>query len=140
MDDKMLCFETFGKLGFAYSTYRDSVPKVYLYELPAFNAVYQYFMSCRSCLLNLNKNQDICLSLFYNPYFDEFYTKLKTDVGMEKVSNNRLKFLKRYLLTYLADLIQNKIAMNYETGAKEHYIKHDIFNRSSELLKLINSN
>ncbi|MFA7032491.1 MAG: hypothetical protein WC201_02910 [Bacilli bacterium] len=137
IDGNYLIFETYGKLGFAYSvSYMDSDPKVYLKKMPTFNEVYAYFMSCKTHFLKINKSQDICLSLFYNPYFEEFYLRLKNDI--KNISNNRLKFLKKYLLSDFADPIQYRGIIEMNVEEKEYYITHDIFNKSKELLQLIN--
>ncbi|MBU1093241.1 MAG: hypothetical protein KKH01_02130 [Firmicutes bacterium] len=43
-----IILETFGLLGFLYSTYRDSSPKLYLNELPAFEIIYRTFMNIKA--------------------------------------------------------------------------------------------
>jgi hypothetical protein len=140
IENDLMKYNTCLRIGLAYVSADNFVlgnGDVYLYlkKLPSFDEVYNYFMSCKVFALKLNKQQDMCLSLLYNPYFEEFYNKLIIDI--EELPNNRLKFLKKYLLTDLADSIQNKIIMDYNMSAKEYYIKHDIFNKSNELLKLI---
>ena len=125
IEGEYIVLTTYSKLGFAYSiSYRDAVSQVFLKKLPSFMEVYNYFMSCKSQLLKINKSQDICLSLFYNPYFSEFYSKLKTDIG--NISKNRLKAIRRLLLAYLADPIQYKNIVNFDMADKEHYIKYNI--------------
>lgn len=132
---KDIIYDTYGKLGFAYSTFRDSNPKVYLKSLPSFESIYNYFMSCRICFLKLNKQQDLCLSLFYNPYFDAFYNRLKKDI--KNIVENRKTFLKKYLLSYLADPNYYKAIIDFNMDSKDYYLTHAVYERSNELLLLL---
>ena len=138
--DKYVIVETYiGKVGFAYSTYMDSEPKIYLRNMPSFEDVYEYFMSHRSCLLKINKRHDICFSLLFYPYFDKLYEKIKNDIS--NIPRNRLRFLAKYLLNTLADPIHYKIATqeDMEECYRVYYIENDVYNKSKELLKLIGS-
>ncbi|MDD4125232.1 MAG: hypothetical protein PHW77_05875 [Eubacteriales bacterium] len=142
IDNGFIKLDTCLKIGLAYISAENFVlgnADVYLYikEMPDFEDVYNYFMTCKTKCLKLNKKQDICLSLLYNPYFDKFYYKLKDE--MNNLSNSRLKFLKKYLIADLADPIINKSIIDYDMTPNEYLVKHDIFNRSNELLKLISS-
>lgn len=133
-----IVLDLYGKLGFSYSvSYIDSNPKLYLKSMPSFDEVYANFMSHKICFLKINLQQDMCLSLFYNPYFEEFYDRVKTDIM--KISKNRLKFLRKYLLAYLADPIQFKAKMYYNTPEKKYFIEHNIYDKSKELIDLINN-
>ncbi|MDR3293370.1 MAG: hypothetical protein LBT20_04615 [Clostridiales bacterium] len=127
-----------GKLGYAYSvSYMDAEPKIYLKSMPSFEDVYSYFMSCRAWLLKINKLQDICLSLLFDPYFNELYERLKSDI--DNIHPNRLRFLRKQLLEYLANPINHK---RHTYGDAEYsdtkiYLENDMYNRSNEVLKII---
>lgn len=132
----------FPKVGAAYISAENAVLGIgdlYLFvkEMPLFEEVYQYFMSCSAMFLKLNKKQDICLSLFYDPYFEQFYHKLKADI--KAIRNNRKKFLMKYFLTYLA-APSTYMAYNnyYAEDDKNHYMSNNMFNRSKELIALFN--
>lgn len=91
-------------------------------------------------LLKMNKTQDICLSLFYNPFFTEFYEKIKANVN--GISTNRLNFLKNNMLKYLADDTQYEIIVKrnmkfISPWLRNYYIEKDIYNKSKELLELM---
>lgn len=142
IDNGYIKLDTCLKVGLAYISAENFIlgndgGYLYLKKIPDFDDVYNYFMSCRSCFLKLNKKQDICLSLLYNPYFEEFYLKLKTDRA--NIPHNRLNFLKKYLFNDLADPILNKVIMDHNMTPKEYLIEHDTFNKSNEILKLFNS-
>lgn len=132
-----LVYDTYGKIGFAYSvSYMDAEPKVYLKNLPNFENIYQYFLSCNSLFLKLNEKQDICLSLFYKPYFEEFYEKIKVD--FKNISKNRRYVLKKFLLADLANPFFYKLILKKVTKDCEYYLQHDIFKKSNELLQILN--
>ena len=127
--------ETYGILGFAYASYMDSSPKLYLKTLPSFNECINYFLSASAPFLKINKKQDICLSLFYNPYFNELYTIVK-EQGRQ-FPKGRKKFLIKYLLSYLADPIWLKLTFVDEI--REHFLKYNSFNRSQEMIDILKS-
>ena len=127
--------ETYGTLGFAYASYMDSSPKLYLKTLPSFNECINYFLSASAPFLKINKKQDICLSLFYNPYFNELYTIVK-EQGRQ-FPKGRKKFLIKYLLSYLADPIWLKLTFVDEI--REHFLKYNSFNRSQEMIDILKS-
>lgn len=127
--------ETYGTLGFAYASYMDSSPKLYLKTLPSFNECINYFLSASAPFLKINKRQDICLSLFYNPYFNELYTIVK-EQGRQ-FPKGRKKFLIKYLLSYLADPIWLKLTFVDEI--REHFLKYNSFNRSQEMIDILKS-
>jgi hypothetical protein len=135
-----IVFDVFGYLGFWYSSdiHNGTDVKVYLEEKLSFDDVYSNFMKYRFWGLKFNKKQDICLSLFYNPYFTEFYERVKKDILM--ISKNRLRFIKCFLLKYLADstYLQDAVENGMVSELTKNYcIEKDIFNRSKELLSLI---
>lgn len=127
--------ETYGTLGFAYASYMDSSPKLYLKTLPSFNECINYFLNASAPFLKINKRQDICLSLFYNPYFNELYTIVK-EQGRQ-FPKGRKKFLIKYLLSYLADPIWLKLTFVDEI--REHFLKYNSFNRSQEMIDILKS-
>ena len=113
----------------------DSSPKLYLKTLPSFNECINYFLSASAPFLKINKRQDICLSLFYNPYFNELYTIVK-EQGRQ-FPKGRKKFLIKYLLSYLADPIWLKLTFVDEI--REHFLKYNSFNRSQEMIDILKS-
>lgn len=125
--------ETYGILGFVYASYMDSSPKLYLKTLPSFNECVDYFLHASAPFLKINKRQDICLSLFYNPYFNELYTIVK-EQGRQ-FPKGRKKFLIKYLLSYLADPIWLKLTFVDEI--REHFLKYNSFNRSQEMIEIL---
>lgn len=81
---------------------------------------------------------DICLSLFYKPYFDDFYDKIKQCSNQISVAKER--HLIKYILKYLADDTQYEIIVNRDTidkSIRAYYIENDIHAKSKELLELI---
>ena len=112
---------------------------VYLFvkDLPSFNTVYDYFLSCKVPFLKINKQQDICLSLFYDPYFNEFYKEIIKD--SKSIPEHRKNFLIKYLLSSLSDPIQYQIINQYCDVEKKHFLKYDLFNRSKELMQILQS-
>lgn len=141
VEDYYIVFNTPGQLGFWYSSdiHSGTNVKTYLKELPPFGDVYNYFMSCRFWGLKFNKQQDICLSLFYDPYFIEFYERLKIDAM--NISKNRKRFLMKFLLKYLATLNHHlhifDVAGEGIEQMKTLYIEKDMYNKSKELLELL---
>lgn len=139
VEGDFIIFDTFGSLGFSYSTYRDSNPRVYLDKLPDFEVIYKCFMSFKTPMLKMNRIQDICLSLFYNPYFSEFYHRIKLESNV--IPFHRKRFLKKYLLKYLADSTTKQIIVdqNIVTDQKnrELYINQNMYIRSRELIQLL---
>lgn len=127
--------ETYGTLGFAYASYMDSSPKLYLKTLPSFNECINYFLNASAPFLKINKKQDICLSLFYNPYFNEFYTTVKK-YGSQ-FPKGRKKFLIKYLLSYLAD--PTLLVPPCSEEIIEHFSKYNSFNRSQEMIDILKS-
>lgn len=88
--------------------------KTCIKELLSFDDVYKYFMSCKDWHFKRDKNQDICLSLFYCPYFTEFCERLKNEIN--SISHSRLKFIRKHLLNYLADPIYYKGIVEKDVG------------------------
>lgn len=87
-----------------------------------------------------NKNLDICLSLFYNPYFNEFYNKIKQCYF--QMGARKKRYLINNMLKYLADDIHyNDIVVMNLCGDRlsNYYIKKDIYAKSKELLRLIDN-
>jgi hypothetical protein len=133
-------FDVFDYLGFWYSSdvQNGADVKLYLERLPSFDDVYLCFMKYRFWGLKFNKKQDICLSLLYNPYFTEFYERVKKDAYF--IPKNRKRFIKRFLLKYLADPNYLKSAVEnnmVDESVKNYFIDKDIFSKSRELSELL---
>lgn len=130
--------DTYGQLGLKYATYRDEHIMLYLKELPDFEMVFNIFMNESMFFLKTKKNIDICLSLFYKPYFDDFYNRIKQCSNQIKITKK--KYLIKNMLKYLADDIQYEIIVNrnmINNDLRDYYIEKDINVKSKELLSLI---
>ena len=81
---------------------------------------------------------DICLSLFYKPYFDDFYERMKQDYS--RISVSKKKYLVKNMLMYLADDIQYESIVNrdmIDKNVRDYYIEKGIYVKSKELLGLM---
>ena len=139
-----ICLDTYGYLGLKYTKnlMEDDDKDMYLFlkKLPNFEEVFSTFMNESVKIFRSNKNLDICLSLFYDPYFDEFYNKIKQCYF--QIGARKKKYLIKNMLKYLADDIYYKIivVMNaYGDMLSNYYIKKDIYAKSKELLRLIDN-
>lgn len=139
-------YRTYRKMMTKYSHYDELDPKtykepqLYIKEVPSFDETYEMFMSYNSLNLTKNRAQDICLSLFYNPYFEEIYDKIRKNY--KNIPKNKLRYLAKKLFECLADPVQYRIIVEiniFDKPTKNYYIEKDIFNKSNELLKLINT-
>lgn len=110
---------------------------LYIKEVPSFEKVYNTFMRQRTPFCGFNKQQDICLSLFFDPYFDEFYEKIGQVYG--EIGINRKKYLIKHFLSFLSDEVTLKIFLFVDSKYKEHYLKKDMFNKSKKLLNLLSN-
>ena len=113
--------------------------KLCLKELPKFDDVYELFITTKCPIFRENDQLNICLSLFYNPYFDEFYKKVKNEIM--NIPKKQLKYLKNNFLDILAGKIYYNIVFKNDIlksdPIRDYFIEKDIFNKSRELLVLI---
>lgn len=144
LNEYPICLDTYGYLGVKYTKnlMEDDDKDMYLFlkKLPSFEEVFNIFMNESVKIFRSNKNLDICLSLFYNPYFNEFYNKIKQCYF--QIGARKKKYLIKNMLKYLADDIYYKIivVMNaYGDRLSNYYIKKDIYAKSKELLRLIDN-
>lgn len=144
LNEYPICLDTYGYLGLKYTKnlIEDDDKDMYLFlkKLPSFEEVFNIFMNESVKIFRSNKNLDICLSLFYNPYFNEFYNKIKQCYF--QIGARKKKYLIKNMLKYLADDIYYKIivVMNaYGDRLSNYYIKKDIYAKSKELLRLIDN-
>lgn len=144
LNEYPICLDTYGYLGLKYTKnlMEDDDKDMYLFlkKLPSFEEVFSTFMNESVKIFRNNKNLDICLSLFYDPYFDEFYNKIKQCYF--QIGARKKKYLIKNMLKYLADDIYYKIivVMNaYGNMLSNYYIKKDIYAKSKELLRLIDN-
>ena len=113
--------------------------KLCLKEVPEFNEVFDFFFSLKFPLFRKRKQLDICLSLFYKPYYTEFYMRLKKE--MQSLPKMHLRYIKSNFLQALASKIYYNIA--YETSfiesdiRKDYILEKDICAKSTELYALI---
>lgn len=144
LNEYPICLDTYGYLGLKYTKnlMEDDDKDMYLFlkKLPSFEEVFNIFMNESVKIFRSNKNLDICLSLFYNPYFNEFYNKIK-QCYFQKGARKK-KYLIKNMLKYLADDIHyNDIVVMNWCGDRlsNYYIKKDIYAKSKELLRLIDN-
>jgi hypothetical protein len=136
-----LVLSTYGYLGFWYSSdiHNGTSVKLNLNELPKFQYVYDFFMSRRFFGLKLDKSQDICLSLFFNPYFDEFCEYMEGNICT--ISMSRLRFLVKHFFQPLADTAQYKLIVEDDAVEdkflRSWYLQKNIQTRSLKLIELI---
>lgn len=135
-------FLVYPKIGERYMSaekFVKGIGELYLYikEVPSFETVYNKFMSQKIPCLGISKQQDICLSLFYDPYFDNVYKKVEQFHG--EMANNRKKFLIKYFLKFLADESTFKMFLESDSKEKENYFQKDMFNKSKQLLNLLSN-
>lgn len=136
---RFLVYPKIGERYMAAEKFVKGIGELYLYikEVPSFETVYNKFMSQKIPCLGISKQQDICLSLFYDPYFDNFYKKVEQFYG--GIANNRKKFLMKYFLTFLADEATLKMFLETDSKDKENYFRKDMFNKSKQLLNLLSN-
>lgn len=139
-----ICLDTYGYLGLKYTKnlMEDDDKDMYLFlkKLPNFEEVFSTFMNESVKIFRSNKNLDICLSLFYDPYFNEFYNKIKQCYF--QMGARKKRYLINNMLKYLADDIHyNDIVVMNLCGDRlsNYYIKKDIYAKSKELLRLIDN-
>lgn len=133
-----ICLDTYGYLELKYASYRDENIKLLLKEMPNFEMVFSIFMNESIRLFKSNKILDICLSLFYKPYFDDFYDRVKQ--CSIQISVAKKKYLIKNMLKYLADDMQYEIIVSrnlIDNSLRDYYIEKDIYVKSKELLRLI---
>lgn len=133
-------FRAFPKIGAYYVSSKNFVLGIgevdlYIRKVPPFEVIYNYFMGFTA--LKSTKQQDICMSLFYDPYFNEFYETLKKDYAI--ISENRKIFLlKNFLLWITAPSTYVLFDKFMDNDTKEYYFKNNIFYKSKELVNLLN--
>lgn len=143
IEDGYMNFNSLASIGFFYSSdiRNGTNVRVYLKELPKFDVLYDFFLSSNKNIFFRNKNLDICLSLFYDPYFLEFYNRLKSDIELNIISLKNLKYIKKYMLDYLANpyhfhsIVEENLCGD---DLRNYYKEKDLFNKSKELLNLYN--
>lgn len=144
LNEYPICLDTYGYLGLKYTKnlMEDDDKDMYLFlkKLPSFEEVFSTFMNESVKIFRSNKNLDICLSLFYNPYFNEFYNKIKQCYF--QMGARKKRYLINNMLKYLAgDIHYNDIVVMNLCGDRlsNYYIKKDIYAKSKELLRLIDN-
>ncbi len=144
LNEYPICLDTYGYLGLKYTKnlMEDDDKDMYLFlkKLPSFEEVFNIFMNESVKIFRSNKNLDICLSLFYDSYFNEFYNKIKQCYF--QIGTRTKKYLIKNMLKYLADDIHYEgiVVMNMcGDRLSNYYIKKDIYAKSKELLRLIDN-
>lgn len=123
----------------AYASNVNGQVKLYLKELPSFEEVFALFLSTKCPIFKTNKQLDVCLSLFFNPYFDEFYKQVRDQAS--EIPQKHRKYLTKNLLFWLSSAVYYNIVYKTdvfcENSTKDYFIKKDIYIKSKELLGLI---
>ena len=135
LNEYPICLDTYGYLGVKYTKnlMEDDDKDMYLFlkKLPSFEEVFSTFMNESVKIFRSNKNLDICLSLFYDPYFNEFYNKIKQcyfQIGTRT---------KKYLINNIVTLLNNSLDINtnnYPPTPKKN-IDQSLINRKLKKLK-----
>lgn len=98
-----------------------------------------FLLSTKFPLFKTNKQLDICLTLFFSPYFDEFYKEVLNHSS--KIPSRHRKYLTKNLLFWLSSAVYyNIVYQTYafcDSSTKDHFIKKDIYNKSKELIELL---
>ncbi len=127
------------ELGFQYQTRFEEEVYLFIPTLPLFEEVFEKFVSFRCPFINMNKKQDICLALLFNPYFGRLYDKIVVDHCF--IPKNRKIFLCRYLLNHFADETNEKVIMQegVDPEYKQYCLDNDIFEKSRKMIKTLNN-
>ncbi len=96
LDDYPVCLNTYGQMGLKYAKNLDENVHLNLKEIPVFESILDVYIKESGAVFKNHKILDICLSLFYQPYFEELYSNIM------QYGNQFSKRGKKYL-------IQNKV-------------------------------
>ncbi len=126
------------ELGLFYQTRVEENVYLFTPELPLFEEAFERFVSFRCPFIKMNKKQDICLALLFNPYFGRLYEKIVVDHYF--IPKNRKVFLCRHLLNYFADETNEKVIMQegIDPEFKQYCFDNDIFEKSRKMVKTLN--
>lgn len=133
--------EPLASVSITYGNILDDETKLRLSTMPCFDEVMQCFIAARTPVAIKSLQLDICLSLFYNPYFSEFYEYIKADGSIKSIFGARkIKYMISRMLNYLSDDIYYEMIVTrngIDDKTRDYYIKNDIWQKSKELLKLL---
>ena len=138
LSDYPICIDTYGYLAVKHMSFMDENVKLLLKKMPDFETVFDTFVNKTIAGFIFNNILDVCLSLFYKPYFDEFYDKIKQ--CFNQISILKKKYLKKHMLEYLADDTQYEIIVKrkmIDKSVRDYYVEKGIYAKSKELLEVI---
>lgn len=138
LDDYPVCLNTYGQMGLKYAKYPDENVHLNLKEIPVFEKVLDLYIKDSGAIFKNHKILDICLSLFYQPYFGELYSNIM-QYG-NQFSKRGKKYLIQNMLNYLADDMQYEIIVKRDMidhNVREYYIQKGIYEKSKEMIKIL---
>lgn len=138
IENSLFCYSLAGTIASRYSTYRDSLPKIYLFEDYSFDYIYARFLSTNLLSPIARSQKDILVSLCFNPFFEQLYIEIKRDLS--RVSDKHRKrlyygFLKHYSLNSTKTLMETEKHLE-EKDIQEIYVKHSAYEKCNELIDL----
>jgi hypothetical protein len=138
--NKSFVYSLSGTLAYKYSTYRDSVPKIYLENKYSFDYIYTELFEKKSKLYSFGSKKDILISMCFNPYFEDFYERVKKNHQSISKRQKRMLyngFLKHYSLESTMLLMHNEIDL-VEKDIQKIYVDCKAYKRCNELITLFN--
>lgn len=138
LDDYPVCLNTYGQMGLKYAKNLDENVHLNLKEIPVFESILDVYIKESGAVFKNHKILDICLSLFYLPYFEELYSNIM-QYG-NQFSKRGKKYLIQNMLNYLADDMQYEIIVKRDMidhNVREYYIQKGIYEKSKEMIKIL---
>lgn len=138
VNNKSITYSLAGSIANKYSTYRDSIPKIHLFEDYSFEYVYSNLFNSNPFKLCFGVKKDILISLCFNPYFNEFYKVIKENNSTLTYLQKRLiynGFLKYYSLKSTNMLMQTEKDLA-EKDIQKIYLKYSAYDKCNELIDL----
>ncbi len=138
LEESVSNYSMAGTLASKHSTYRDSIPRIYLFENYSFNDVYSNFLKLHPIKSLFGYHKDIVISLCFNPYFSEFYNRVIDDYKRITPTQKKMLyngFLKHYSLKSTKSFIETEESLA-EKDIQNIYIKTSAYNKCKELINL----
>jgi hypothetical protein len=142
LDRSVAVFSMAGTLASKYSSYRDSIPRIYLYENYSFEYVYSSFLKLHPIKSLFGINKDIIISMCFNPYFSQFYSRIKDDYKIVSDAQKKMLyngFLRHYSLKSTKLLFESDETL-IEKDIQEIYVQNSAYNKCNELIDILNLN
>ena len=136
-----LSYPVLASIGFSTRQhYRDSEPHVFLPKTVSFEDLWKIFLKKKTLILNIGQIRfceiiDCCISLFYNPFFPDFYQKFKTDYNT--ISKRKIRIIYKHLLRYLVNLKDRFVFGDVLVSGYTFYQENSVYTKCNELINLI---